>query len=159
MVLDERGEGQVSEDIAIIHKEGFGAVQEVADIGDAPGGFEAVGGFVAKVDGYTVVAGVREGLGVGFGKVVGIDGEFARASGDGMIERGADEWPVVKGDEGFGQLRGEGAETFPKAGTQNKSLVHRADLRSPSLRRKQKFAAGNGGGPDEAPRKLPRAHD
>ena len=47
-----------------------------------------------------------------------------------MIKRGADEWPMIEGDEGFGELGGQRTETFPEACTQNKSLVHGADLRS-----------------------------
>jgi hypothetical protein len=151
VVLNERGERKVGEDVAVVNEEGVGAVEEVADIGDAAGGLEPFGGFVAEVEGSAVVAGVGEGEGEGPGEVVGIDDDGAGPGGDDVVEGGADEGPVVEGDEGFGQLGGQGAQALPEAGAQNKSLVHGADLRSPWVGRKRKFANDWRAGPGAAP--------
>ena len=55
----------------------------------------------------------------------GIDADAAH-----VIKRATDERSMEVGDEGFGELRGEGSQSISHAGTQSKSLVHRADLRS-----------------------------
>ena len=48
------------------------------------------------------MTGGGEGFGVGVGEVMGVDDDVTRACGDDMIEGGADEGPMVEGDEGFG---------------------------------------------------------
>lgn len=102
VMIDEGVEGDVGEDVAIVDEEGIGTVEKVADIGDAASGFEAVGGFVAEVEGDVRVTGGGEAFGVGLGEVMGVDDDVTRACGDDMIEGGADEGPMVEGDEGFG---------------------------------------------------------
>ena len=78
-MIDEGVEGDVGEDVAIVDEEGVGAVEEVADVGDAAGGFEAVGGFVAEVEGDVRVMGGGESFGVGVGEVMGVDDDVTRA--------------------------------------------------------------------------------
>ena len=79
VMFDEGVEGDVGEDVTIVDEEGIGAVEEVADVGDSAGGFEAVGGFVAEVEGDVRVTGGGEGLGVGVGEVMGVDDDVTRA--------------------------------------------------------------------------------
>lgn len=79
VMVDQRGERDVGKDVAVVDQEGVGAVEEVADVGDSTGCFEAVRGFVAEMEGDARVTGGGKGVGVGVGEVVGIDDDVARS--------------------------------------------------------------------------------
>ena len=79
VMFDEGVEGDVGEDVAVVDEEGVGAVEEVADVGDAAGGFEAVGGFIAEVEGDVRVTGGGEGFGVSVREVMGVDDDVTCA--------------------------------------------------------------------------------
>lgn len=79
VMFDEGVEGNVGKDVAVVDQEGVGAVEEVADVGDAAGGFEAVGGFVAEAEGDVRVTGGGEGFGVGVREVMGVDDDVTCA--------------------------------------------------------------------------------
>jgi hypothetical protein len=102
MVVDQRSEREVRENVPIVNHERLWAVQEIAHIGDAARGFEAFRSFIAKVQGDVLMECCGKSLRVSLGQVVGIDDDVTCSCRDDMVKGGADEGPMIKRDEGFG---------------------------------------------------------
>lgn len=98
VMVDEGVERNIGENVAVVDEERIGTIKEVTDVGNAAGGLEAVGGFIAEVEGGVRVAGGGEGFRVGVGEVMGVDDDVTCARSDDMIEGGTDEGPMVEGD-------------------------------------------------------------
>ena len=116
--LEEGGEGEVGQDVAVVHDETRIPGQQVRDVFQAAARVEQ-DRLMSEDDGTPPPGPVREGPVVRPGQVVGVDDESLDARGGEMVHGVCDERPPADGQQRLGAAIGQGFQARAQAGAQD----------------------------------------